>query len=239
MDEETVRFFSALLRHYAIEGNTELFRDDPYILPHVTNPDFEDGLNGWTLEPATAPSAHRVGSIAAVRLQSLGRAEGRAYTSNPADWDVGDCALLTPRSAAAPNKFSQQLKALQPGRLYSLRFFTANYKDFVTGRGTPWPWPTEEGPHHYRHAVSVDIRGVEMVDEKSFQSLQGHHPGSTIGPFHYNNVFCVNYHQRVFRATDQTATLTFSDWKTAQDAGGLEGEELLWNFIEVKPYFEG
>lgn len=51
-DEEAVRWAGRLFRHYCIEGNTDALSDDPYLLTHVENPDFDEGAAGWTPEPA-------------------------------------------------------------------------------------------------------------------------------------------------------------------------------------------
>jgi hypothetical protein len=48
----------------------------------------------------------------------------------------------------------------------------------------------------------------------------------------------MNYHQQVFRATAKTAELQLSDWTADTASNGPEGEELIWNFIQVQPYFE-
>tara|TARA_B100001123_G_scaffold291655_1_gene325142 strand:- start:3125 stop:3274 length:150 start_codon:yes stop_codon:yes gene_type:complete len=47
----------------------------------------------------------------------------------------------------------------------------------------------------------------------------------------------MNYHWRVFRATRDRALLTISDWSSNQNPGGPSGQELMFNFIEVQPYF--
>jgi hypothetical protein len=47
----------------------------------------------------------------------------------------------------------------------------------------------------------------------------------------------MNYHWRVFRAEGETAELTVSDWASPDDPGGLPGQELIFNFIEIQPYF--
>ena len=48
----------------------------------------------------------------------------------------------------------------------------------------------------------------------------------------------MNYHWRVFRAKQTTAQLTVTDWKNATTPGGPSGQELMFNFFEVQPYFE-
>jgi hypothetical protein len=48
----------------------------------------------------------------------------------------------------------------------------------------------------------------------------------------------MNYHFRVFRAIGRTAGLAISDWASPEAPGGPTGQELMFNFIEVQPYFE-
>ena len=50
-DEETNRWAAKLFRHYCIEGQTERLSRDPYILTHIKNPDFAQGLEGWHATP--------------------------------------------------------------------------------------------------------------------------------------------------------------------------------------------
>lgn len=51
-EEEYLRWCAKLLRHYCIEGSTERLTNDPYVLNHIQNADFEQGLDDWTVEPA-------------------------------------------------------------------------------------------------------------------------------------------------------------------------------------------
>ena len=55
--------------------------------------------------------------------------------------------------------------------------------------------------------------------------------------FSHFRQFYMNYHWRVFRATRDRALLTISDWSSNQNPGGPSGQELMFNFIEVQPYF--
>ena len=53
--EEILRWQSALYRHYCIEGATDLLSNRfgwAYMLDHLQNPDFHEGLDGWVAEPA-------------------------------------------------------------------------------------------------------------------------------------------------------------------------------------------
>ena len=47
----------------------------------------------------------------------------------------------------------------------------------------------------------------------------------------------LNWHFVVFRAQADTAELSLSDWRTASDPGGPAGQDLLYDFIQVQPYF--
>src|SRR5207253_11421674 len=126
-DEETVRFVGKLYRHYAIEGKTEMLTKDPLFLTHIRNADFEKRTEGWTLHPAEE------GSIAAKSFQRYGRIEGRYMgLGRPADPEhIGDTFLWMKRSAKGPNRFSQTIRNLEPGRLYSMKMFSCDYQDLV------------------------------------------------------------------------------------------------------------
>ena len=214
-DEEIVRWTGKLYRHYCIEGRRERLTDDPYILPHLENPDFANGVSGWTLSPAEE------GSIGAGNMPGFSWLEGR-YPRNR----QGDDYLRTRRSAAKPNTFSQTLQQLQPGRLYSLKMYTADLGDLSAGRSV-----------QQKHAVSIAIEGGETIPEKSFQHVFPNCYDHFVGPFDSaEHRAWMNYHQRVFRATAAEARLVISDWAGDQEPGGPIGQELMYNFIEVEPY---
>lgn len=212
--EEQTRLMAALVRHYALEGKTTPLLSDPYELPHLQNPDFEEGLRGWEIRAAEP------GRVAAKTVEGFGWLQGR-YTHG-----VGDFALWTKRSALKPNAISQTIRALQPGRLYSLRFFTGNYQDYLAGTS-----------HPYKHAISVSLENVRLVPEKCFQALIKSNYAHTLGPFNRDNPYRMNYHQIVFVPHSYTACVTFSDWKSPTEPGGPEGEEIIWNFMQLQPYF--
>ncbi|HEY2894175.1 MAG TPA: hypothetical protein VGJ16_08185, partial [Pirellulales bacterium] len=126
-DEETVRFVGKLYRHYGIEGKREPLTRDPLFLSHVENPDFEKGTDDWTLAPAE-PS-----SIEQRSFPRYGRIEGRFMgLGRPADPEhIGDTFLWMKRNEKRPNVFSQTIKNLEPGRLYSMKMLTCDYNDLV------------------------------------------------------------------------------------------------------------
>lgn len=101
-DEETVRWAARLYRHYALEGHREPlskrygFR---YQLDHIQNPDFEEGLSGWLVDPAEE------GSIDVRCMEDYSWLQGRYPRTS-----MGDTFLWTKRSDQKPNEFGQVCK---------------------------------------------------------------------------------------------------------------------------------
>ena len=215
-DPEVLRLIGRLYRHYAIEGNTEPLLTDPYRLTHLVNPDFADGLAGWSIDPAEPDSIRSSNCIGYARLQ------GRW----PPDRG-GDDVLMTTRSADKPNTFSQQVKGLVPGRLYSMKMLSGDHHDLMS-----------ENSNKHLHAVSITLDNADVPPgaTNSVQAAFPHPPGMVRGKFSRGNRYWMNYHWRVFRAKGKAATLTVSDWKSESDPGGPIGQELMFNFIEVQPY---
>ena len=89
-------------------------------MPHIENPDFDQGDAGWTLQPAEE------GSISVAHAIGLGILQTRCRGGNE---QAGDNFLMTRRSAKGPNRFSQTIKKLTPGRQYSVKMFTADYDE--------------------------------------------------------------------------------------------------------------
>ncbi len=219
-DEETVRFVGKLYRHYAIDGKTELLTKDPLFLAHVQNADFEKQLEGWTVHAAEE------GSIQAKSFPRYGRIEGRYMgLGRPADPEhIGDTFLWMKRSAKGPNTFSQPIKDLQPGRLYSLKMFTCDYQDLVNPRNK-----TKEEAHPFMGDVSLE--GVEVDTKRSFHEAYSSNPEPPIPVW-------ITYHWIVFRAKSPTAKITVSDWNPAEKATATFGQEQSFNFLELEPYHE-
>ena len=97
--------------------------------------------------------------------------------------------LWTRRSAVAPNKTSQKIVGLEPGRLYSLKLITGDYLDLIFGISA-----------EKVHAISLEIQGAELLTgpQYSFQ-----HTGTsygTIGAFNNDHPYWMNLHCQVFRA---------------------------------------
>ena len=209
-DEETVRWGVKLFRHYGIEGNTEMLSKDPYILTHLDNPDFEQKGEGWTLQPAGE------NSITFGRWPGFGWLQGRYPTLIE-----GNTVLITRRSAKKPNVFTQEIKDLVPGGLYSFRMFTGDFNDLSVKQ---------------KHAVSIKLDGVEILN--SFTHINANCYSHHHGPYDAKNKAWMNYHWRVFRAKGRTAKVTVSDWTSPEERGGPIGQELMYNYIMVQPYLE-
>jgi hypothetical protein len=218
-DEETVRFVGKLYRHYAIEGRTDRLTRDPLFLRHIRNADFEHGTDGWVPHPAEE------GSIAAKSFPRYGRIEGRYMgLGRPADPEhIGDTFLWMKRSEKGPNTFSQTIRDLQPGRLYSFKMFVCDYHDLIT----PRPRKIEEA----KSFATVLIEGAEVDAARSFTEVYASSPEPKIP-------VCITYHWKVFRAKTTTATLTVSDWQDANQPAAPFGQEQVFNFLEIQPYHE-
>jgi len=217
-DEETLRWQAALYRHYAIEGQTTLlsekhgFRYRPQLLE---NPDFDEGMHNWTGVPAEG------GSMGTASLEGFGRLQGRVRGSTR-----GDAYLWMRRSARAPNRVSQTLKNLEPGRLYSLKVITADREDYRNVRSV-----------ERRHVFRIDLDNVDLLSDRGYQEVIQSVTGQEVPPFSRAIQPWFNYHYRLFRARGESATLTFSDWAGEGVRRGPVGQELMINFVEAQPYF--
>ncbi len=211
--EETMRLVGQLYRHYCIEGKTQRLLDDPYELTHVRNPDFTDKLNGWQVAPAPQ------GGINAREHEGYGKLQGRYRAGN-------DTFAWMKRSAAAPNRISQTIQDLEPGRLYAMKMFVGDYQDMING-------VTVDKSHAYH----VRLDGVEPSDEPK-RSFRNRFPTRlAVDKFDRNHPFMLGYYWQVFLAKATTAELVISDWMSDDETGGAAGEELMFNFIEVRPFY--
>ena len=223
VNEEYLRWGGRLFRHYGIEGNVTPLTDDPYVLAHVNNGDFEQGTDAWTIEQAEP------GSIRVEQLAAYGALQNRYQGGSK-----GDTFLLTKRSAKGPNRFYQQMKGLQPGRLYSMRMITADYGNVSEGKSVK-----------QEDVVSIDLEGVEIVEragKNRQETFESKYYGGAQSIISGHNVkrepTWLNFHWYIFRATDTSARVTVSDWSDTDDPGGPIGQELMFNFVEVQPYLE-
>lgn len=146
-DDENLRWSYALLRHYCVEGKKDMLSDKygfKYDLKYVPNPDFNDGMEGWTAAPAAN------GSIEAKNIPGLAARQIR-WRQN-----TGNNACVMVRSADAPNKISTTITGLTPGKKYSFNLFTVDPELPTT------EWKNE--PEYQTHA-SIKLDNVDITTE--------------------------------------------------------------------------
>lgn len=210
-DEESLRFAHKLFRHYCIDGNSTRFSNDPYQLAHVMNPDFDNGLDAWRVQPA------HDGSIKQDSMKGFSWLEGRYPRTKE-----GDTFCVFTRSADAPNALRQTIRSLQPGRLYSVKLISANLDALDQQQVLP---------------LFLRIDGAESVPEHGFQHPFASCYSHEVEPYTRENPAHFNFHRLVFRATGETADLIISDWPDASGPGGATGQRLAFNFVEVQPFW--
>jgi hypothetical protein len=223
-DEEIQRWAVKLIRHYCIEGKRDRLTDDPYMLSHIVNGDFEKDAEGWTKLPA------QPGNIVPGRSPRYGWLQGRFQRDV---WEGGDATggglpegrgdrfIVMRRTEGAANQLRQTIKKLMPGRLYSIRLTTADYDELMAGTSVKRD-----------HQLSIQIGDVEVLPEQSFMEIVTNGGGHNTSLFRGDKKLYMNWHRIVFRAMEQTATLTLSD------AGGRVGQQIAINGVELAPYLE-
>ena len=143
----------------------------------------------------------------------------------PADPEhIGDTFLWMKRNEKGPNTFSQTIKDLEPGRLYSMKMYSCDYQDLVN----PKAKKMEEAN---KFIGSVVLENVEVDPKRSFSELYSSNPEPKIPVW-------ITYHWKVFRAKSQTAQVIVSDWPGDKQAGLGFGQEQTFNFLEIQPYHE-
>ena len=204
-DPELVCWLSRLLRHYCIQGHTGLVSPEygySLILRHLENPGLADGGAGWTISQAEP------GSVRVVRASELPIKKGYLPKA--------DNVLVMTRSAVKPNLVSQDIRALTPGHLFSLRMYSCDLGDLATRK---------------KHVQSVKLGAVTVLEERSLQDIQ---QGDGAGA----NTACWNYTYRVFRAITENGRIEISDWADATTPGAPIGQETLFCFFQVQPLFQ-
>ncbi len=214
-DEESMRYAHKLFRHYCIEGKREPFNNDPYVLSHIENPDFADGLNGWKTDPAENDT------IAARDMKGFSWLQGRYPRTSE-----GDKFCWMKRSQKKPNRVMQTIKGLDPKRLYSVKLIAADLGELGKKQET---------------ALAIDIDGAEIVKDYGFRCMFPSLYGHKVGPYSEDHPAYFTFYRLVFRPKAATAELAISDWASALEAsgpgaGGPEGQETAFNFVEVQPF---
>jgi len=143
----------------------------------------------------------------------------------PADPEhIGDTFLWMKRSEKGPNTFSQAIKGLEPGRLYSMKMFSCDYNDLVNPKARKLEEATS-------FIGSVVLEGVDVDAKRSFTEMYASAPEPKIPVW-------ITYHWKVFRAKAATAKVIVSDWQSGKEPGIPFGQEQTFNFLEIQPYRE-
>ena len=143
----------------------------------------------------------------------------------PADPEhIGDTFLWMKRSEKGPNTFSQTIKDLEPGRLYSMKMFSCDYNDLVNSK-------EKKMEEANKFIGSVVLEGVDLDEKRSFTEMYPSGPEPRIPVW-------ITYHWKVFRAKSPTAKVIVSDWPTEKEPTGTFGQEQTFNFLELQPYHE-
>jgi len=229
-DEEIIRWGSRLFRHYCIEGKTTLLSNEfgyKYHLAHIINPEFDQNQFGWDITKAED------GDVSTKSLEGYGFLQGRGTERVNA---AGDSFAWTKRGARKPNTLAQNITNLIPGRLYSIKLITADYQNFLNGKS-----------QYEKHAVSIRIDNADIVEKKSFQQVicpdfdmvaARKRKFFPFPKFNSYDPVWLNLHQKIFRAKGKQARLIISDWLNDKEPGGPIGQELMYNFVQIQPYYD-
>ena len=236
-DEEMVRWVAAIIRHYAIKGRTDSLAEKlgyKYNPGFVVNPDFDDGLNGWTAEAASdgravAPRPPQLdgqdarSTLTPLRIPGYG---GGVQARKGAKGD-GDRMALFVRNGKCENRLSQKVKGLVPGRYYVLVFYSSDYDEHLGVKAGKKDVP--QG----RRRMRVDFRGGTNVSALELHRFgaDGLRPGRLS--------ICRNRY--VFKADAQEVTLSIVDRDVGEGAVVKEdvGLRQIVNFVEMHEYFTG
>ena len=210
-DDDVLRYAMRLYRHYCIEGKRTPYKDYPYTLTYIKNPDFTDGLNDWHVEAA------KTESIVGDELSILGEIQGRWACAG-----VGDKCAVMVRSESGPNRIGQTVKGLQSGQLYSMKFIAADLNDLNSEKEVGL-WPV--------------LDGAEVLPDRSFRCTMPSVSTLKLKNIDSEHRAYITYCQVMFRPKSEQVELTFSDWKDGKPAGPT-GQKIGFNFVEIQPYYD-
>lgn len=185
-DYEMHRWSMALLRHYCIEGRTDMLSSGygfSYIPGHLKNGDFRGSFDSWSVKGDV--SLDECAGVAAHSQRRWGGTEG-----------VGDTFAAFRRGDGGAGSVSQRIGGLVPGRMYCLQAAAFDVKDMKAGRVAP-----------RRFGISVEVSdGAEAVPSLSWVHVDERTKLSS-----KNGGARINLHHVVFTARAKEATVTISD----------------------------
>ena len=130
-DEEMHRWIFRLLRHYCVEGRTDMLSKAyglTYRPGHLRNGDFRGSLDPWVVS----------GDVRTDEIKGLGRkGEGRWKGAK----GIGDTFAAMRRNDGPPAVLRQKAEGLTPGRLYCLEAVAFDAKDARAGKVRPGKIP--------------------------------------------------------------------------------------------------
>ena len=185
-DHEIHRWSMALLRHYCVEGRTDMLSEKygfSYIPGHLLNGDFRGTFAPWTAKGDV--TLDDVPGFAAHSQRRWGGTGG-----------IGDTFAVLRRGEGAANSVSQRVKGLVPGRHYCLQAATFDAKDVRSGRVAPRRIPLEVT----LSSEAEKVPSLSWVHEDKRTKLSAKSQGARI-----------NLHHIVFVARATEATVTVSD----------------------------
>ena len=207
-DEEMHRWSFALMRHYAVEGNTNMLSEAygfRYRPDHMLNGDFRGTLAPWRTKGEVRVCSH---DTFASRSQNRWGGSG----------GVGDTFAVLVRGEGEAASISQTLKGLVPGRKYCLQFATFDVKDVKANRIAP-----------RRFGIEAKLSdGAEIDRALSWVHVDDRQKGRYSAN---DGVARINLHHIVFTAKTSNVEVTLSN------AAALVGEELGVNYLSLNPYY--
>ena len=207
-DDELHRWSFALMRHYVVEGHTNMLSEAygfRYRPDHVLNGDFRVNLEPWSTKGV-------------VRLDEHAGFASRSQNRWGGNGGVGDTFAVLVRREGEASSLSQTVRGLVPGRKYCLQFATFDVKDVKANRVAP-----------RRFAISATLSEGAEIDK----ALSWVHVDKRIkGRYEMNNgVARINLHHIVFTARVSSVELSLDN------ITAVPGEELGVNYVSVNPYF--
>ena len=207
-DDEMKRWSFALMRHYVVEGHTNMLSSTygyRYRPGYLEDGDFRGGLASWRVSGK-------------VRADSHPEFARRSQCRWGGNGGIGDTFAVLTREDGVPATVSQTAKGLVPGRTYCLQFSTFDVKDVKANRIAPRRFGIDA-----KLGAGADVRkdlSWVHVDER------------TKGRYDFNdNVARVNLHHVVFTARAAETEIVFDN------AAAKTGEELGINYVSLLPYY--
>ena len=184
-DDDTLRWCFKLLRHYCIDGATDMLSGKyglTYNPGFVKNPDFTSGLDGWRVD----------GDVSWDSVEGFGR-------SSLGLLGVGKCgeAFAVFARGENQNRISQKISGLVPGEAYKLYFVTFDASDAKARRFAP-----------RKIALAAELgSGAKILPERSWRYVDrrsGKRPGA-------GSSARVNVNYIMFEANAPEVGLSFND----------------------------